>query len=167
VDPAVSSAGASDETGIVVVGVSGQGASAQAWVLEDASVASATPMRWAQAVADAYARWEADRVVAEGNQGGEMIEAVLRQVAPLLSYRKVTAREGKGARAEPVAALYEQGRVRHRRGLAALEDQMCRMGAGGYEGPGSPDRVDALVWALWAGMLDPALSRAAPRVRML
>jgi phage terminase large subunit-like protein len=168
-DPAVSSGGASDETGIVVVGVVTRGAPEdwRAWVLEDATVSSASPTRWAEAVASAYARWNADRVVAEGNQGGEMIEAVLRQVAPMLSYRKVTAREGKGARAEPVAALYEQGRVRHRRGLALLEDQMCRMGARGFEGPGSPDRVDALVWALWEAMLDPAKGRPKPRARML
>ena len=169
VDPAVSSGKGADETGIVVVGVVAKGPPAdwRAYVLEDASVGAASPTAWAQAVAGAYDRWDADRVVAEGNQGGEMIEAVLRQVAPLVSYRKVTARAAKGARAEPVAALYEQGRVRHRRGLALLEDQMCRMGARGYEGDGSPDRLDALVWALWEAMLDPARGRAGPRARML
>jgi phage terminase large subunit-like protein len=66
-----------------------------------------------------------------------------------------------------VAALYEQGRVKHRRGLGALEDQMCRMGRTGFAGSGSPDRVDALVWALWEGMLDPERARAGPRVRVL
>ncbi|WP_370815947.1 DNA-packaging protein [Jannaschia formosa] len=168
-DPAVSSGGASDETGIVVVGAVTKGPPKdwRAWVLEDATVSAASPMKWAEAVAGAYGRWNADRVVAEGNQGGEMIEAVLRQVAPLVSYRKVTARHGKGARAEPVAALYEQGRVRHLRGLGLLEDQMCRMGATGYQGRGSPDRVDALVWALWDAMLDPARMKSGPRVRML
>ncbi len=169
VDPAVTSGGASDETGIVVVGAITQGAVKdwKAWVLEDASVAAASPTQWAEAVAGAYDRWDADRVVAEGNQGGDMIEAVLRQVAPQVSYRKVTARAAKGARAEPVAALYEQGRVRHVRGLAALEDQMCRMGRGGFGGAGSPDRVDALVWALWEALLDPAKGRAGPRMRVL
>ncbi|MEM7643385.1 MAG: terminase family protein [Pseudomonadota bacterium] len=169
VDPAVTSRAASDETGIVVVGVVAKGAPGdwRAVVLEDATVAAASPSVWAEAVAGAYARWDADRVVAEGNQGGEMIEAVLRQVAPLVSYRKVTARKAKGARAEPVAALYEQGRVRHVRGLGPLEDQMCRMGRSGFAGRGSPDRVDALVWALWEGMLDPERARAGPRVRML
>ena len=169
VDPAVSSGGASDETGIVVVGVSMRGPLKdwRAYVLEDATVAAASPTQWAQAVAGAYERWGADRVVAEGNQGGEMIEAVLRQVAPLVSYRKVMARQAKAARAEPVAALYEQGKVRHLRGLGALEDQMCRMAMGGYRGSGSPDRVDALVWALWAALLDPDLNRSGPRIRQL
>ncbi|MEM8822182.1 MAG: terminase family protein [Pseudomonadota bacterium] len=169
VDPAVTSKDASDETGIVVVGVamSGPPADWRAVVLEDATLAASSPSEWAQAVAGAYERWNADRVVAEGNQGGEMIEAVLRQVAPLVSYRKVTARDAKGARAEPVAALYEQGRVTHVRGLGPLEDQMCRFGRTGFMGQGSPDRVDALVWALWEGMLDPERMRSGPRVRML
>lgn len=169
VDPAVSSGGSADETGIVVVGAVTKGPVKdwRAWVLEDATVSAASPSEWAEAVAAAYDRWDADRVVAEGNQGGDMIEAVLRQVAPTVSYRKVTARQGKGARAEPVAALYEQGRVRHRRGLGALEDQMCRMSVLGHAGRGSPDRVDALVWALWAALLDPAVARAGPRMRQL
>jgi phage terminase large subunit-like protein len=169
VDPAVSSNGTSDETGIVVVGATTKGPVKdwRAWVLEDATVSAASPSEWAEAVAGAYERWNADRVVAEGNQGGDMIEAVLRQVAPTVSYRKVTARQGKGARTEPVAALYEQGRVRHRRGLGPLEDQMCRMSATGFAGKGSPDRVDALVWALWAALLDPAIARAGPRMRQL
>ena len=166
VDPAVTARGASDETGIVVVGAQTQGApdSWRAWVLEDATVSAASPSEWAGAVAAAYERWNADRVVAEGNQGGDMIEAVLRQVAPMVSYRKVSARSAKGARAEPVAALYEQGRVKHLRGLGRLEDQMCRMTAQGFEGRGSPDRVDALVWAIWAAMLDPAARRSGPRM---
>ena len=163
VDPAVSSGGASDETGIVVVGVEAGGR--RAWVLEDATVGAARPTEWAEAVAAAYERWGADRVVAEGNQGGEMIEAVLRQVAPAISYRKVTARHAKQARAEPVSALYEQGRVRHAAGLAALEDQMCAMTARGWAGRGSPDRLDALVWALWAALIEP--SRAGPAIRRL
>ncbi|CTQ50916.1 hypothetical protein JDO7802_02947 [Jannaschia donghaensis] len=169
VDPAVTSGGAADETGIVVVGAVTQGPVKdwKAWVLEDATVAASSPTKWAEAVADAYERWNADRVVAEGNQGGDMIEAVLRQVAPNVSYRKVTASKGKGARAEPVAALYERGRVRHLRGLGALEDQMCRMSGAGYQGRGSPDRVDAMVWAIWAAMLDPKVARAGPRLRQL
>ncbi|MFO6463679.1 DNA-packaging protein [Jannaschia sp. KMU-145] len=169
VDPAVSSGAASDETGIVVVGVTTQGPPAEwrAWVLEDATVAAASPTEWAAAVAAAYDRWGADRVVAEGNQGGDMIEAVLRQVAPTIAYRKVTAREAKGARAEPVAALYEQNRVKHLRDLGRLEDQMCRMSRLGHAGAGSPDRVDALVWALWEAILDPAKARARPKVRSL
>lgn len=169
VDPAVTSKGASDETGIVVVGAVTQGPVKdwRAWVLEDATVSAASPSEWAGAVAAAYERWGADRVVAEGNQGGDLIESVLRQVAPLVSYRKVTARHAKGVRAEPVAALYEQGRVRHARGLGALEDQMCRMTAQGFRGSGSPDRVDALVWALWEVLLNPERQRAGPRMRQL
>ena len=169
VDPAVTSKGVSDETGIVVVGAVTKGPVKdwRAYVLEDATVSAASPTEWARAVSDAYERWGADRVVAEGNQGGDMIEAVLRQVAPQVSYRKVTARHGKGARAEPVAALYEQGKVRHLRGLGPLEDQMCRMTNGGYRGGGSPDRVDAAVWALWELMLDPMRTRSGPRIRTL
>ncbi|WP_299818558.1 terminase family protein [uncultured Jannaschia sp.] len=169
VDPAVTSSGMSDETGIVVVGaiMSGPPKEWRAYVLEDATVSASSPTEWAQAVARAYDRWGADRVVAEGNQGGDMIEAVLRQVAPTVSYRKVTARQAKGARAEPIAALYEQGRIRHLRDLGTLEDQMCRMAVGGYRGSGSPDRVDALVWALWAVMLDPDARKAGPSIRQL
>ncbi|WP_092777152.1 terminase large subunit domain-containing protein [Jannaschia pohangensis] len=169
VDPAVTSGGAADETGIVVVGAVMRGPISEwrAYVLEDATVSAASPTEWARAVANAYEKWGADRVVAEGNQGGDMIEAVLRQVAPTVSYRKVTARRGKGVRAEPVAALYEQGKVRHLRGLGALEDQMCRMTVAGYRGSGSPDRVDAMVWALWSVMLDPERTRAGPRIRQL
>ncbi|WP_084629417.1 DNA-packaging protein [Jannaschia aquimarina] len=161
-DPAVSAGAASDETGIVVVGVRGM----EAWVLADRSVGAATPVQWAEAVARAVDDFDADRVVAEANQGGDMIEAVLRQVAPTVPYRKVSARHAKGARAEPVAALYEQGRVRHGRGLDLLEDQMCAMSVRGWRGRGSPDRVDALVWALWAAVIEPA-GRAGPAIRQL
>ena len=164
VDPSATAGG--DATGIVVVGVAGD----RAWVLEDASVEAASPVEWAEAVAAAYGRWGADRVIAEGNQGGDMVEAVLRQVAPDLSYRKVSARVAKSARAEPVAALYERGRVRHLRGpgsnLGRLEDEMCRMTVRGFDGRGSPDRVDALVWALWEAVLDPGRG-SGPRARML
>ena len=169
VDPAVTGNAGADETGIAVVGVvtKGDPRNWRAWVLEDATVSAASPTQWAEAVAGAYERWDADRVVAEGNQGGDMIEAVLRQVAPNVSYTKVTARRGKAARAEPVAALYEQDRVRHLRGLGKLEDQMCRMSVTGYRGGGSPDRLDALVWALWAALLDPRATQSGPRIRTL
>ena len=160
VDPAATAGG--DATGIVVAGLDANGI---VWVLEDATVAAASPVEWAEAVAAAYARWGASRVVAEGNQGGDMVEAVLRQVAPDLSYRKATARVGKAARAEPVAALYERGRVRHLRGLGALEDQMCRMTVTGWRGGGSPDRLDALVWAVWELVL--ARRGGGPRARVL
>ncbi|WP_242494074.1 DNA-packaging protein [Salipiger sp. IMCC34102] len=169
VDPPVTGHRGSDACGIVVAGVFMRGPP-QGWrgiVLEDATVEAATPLDWARAAAEAYHRHGADRLVAEVNQGGDMVEAILRQVDPLISYRAVNARKGKVARAEPVAALYEQGRIRHLRGLGALEDQMCLMTARGFTGAGSPDRVDALVWALHDLMIAPAKSHLSPRMRRL
>ncbi|WP_095590717.1 DNA-packaging protein [Actibacterium ureilyticum] len=169
VDPPVTGNNTSDECGIVVVGAQMQGPPQdwRAFVLEDASVAGASPQGWAEAALAAMARHGAERLVAEVNQGGDLVETVLRQVDPLVPYRAVRATRGKAARAEPIAALYEQGRVRHIRGLSALEDQMCRMTAQGFEGRGSPDRVDALVWALHALMIEPATQWMRPRVRRL
>ena len=120
----------------------------------------------ARAVADAAHAWQADRVVAEANQGGQMVASVLRAADIALAVKLVHASRGKTARAEPIAALYEAGRVRHTGLFAALEDEMCGLVAGGgYEGPGrSPDRADALVWALTELML---VKRAAPRVRWI
>lgn len=169
VDPPVSGTAQSDECGIVVVGAVTNGPPQEwrAYVLEDATVAGKSPQGWAEVACDAARRWSADRLVAEVNQGGDLVESVLRQVDPLMAYRAVRASRGKAARAEPVAALYEQGRVAHLRGLGALEDQMCLMGRQGFEGDGSPDRVDALVWALTDVMLDPARIWARPAVRSL
>ena len=169
VDPPVTGHAGSDECGIVVVGAVVQGPP-QEWravVLEDASVAAASPSVWAEAAIAAMERWGAERLVAEVNQGGELVETVIRQIDPLIPYRAVRAGRGKAARAEPVAALYEQGRVRHARGLALLEEQMCRMTARGYEGRGSPDRVDALVWAVTELMIAPAALWRRPQVRGL
>ncbi|WP_139828440.1 DNA-packaging protein [Maritimibacter sp. HL-12] len=158
VDPPVTGHAGSDECGIVVVGAVtvGPPSAWRAVVLEDASVAAATPTRWAEAALDAMARHGADRLVAEVNQGGDLVAEVIRQIDPLAPFRAVRASRGKVARAEPVAALYEQGRVAHLRGLAELEEQMCRMTARGYEGKGSPDRVDALVWAIHELLIAPA-----------
>ena len=128
---------------------------------------AATPRQWAEAAISAMARHSADRIVAEVNQGGDLVEAVIRQVDPLVSLRQVRASRGKAARAEPVAALYEQGRVHHLRGLDLLEDQLCAMTSRGYEGKGSPDRLDALVWALHDLMILPGALRSRPRVRSL
>ncbi|WP_245731189.1 DNA-packaging protein [Loktanella fryxellensis] len=169
VDPPTTAHKRSDACGIVVAGVVMQGPP-QDWrgyVLEDATVAAASPLDWARAAVAALHRHGADRLIAEVNQGGDMVEAIVRQVDPLVPYGKVTATRGKVARAEPVAALYEQGRVAHLRGLGALEDQMCLMTTGGYVGTGSPDRVDALVWALHALMIAPAQDWRAPRMRSL
>ncbi len=169
VDPPVTGHVGSDECGIVVVGAVTEGPPSdwRAWVLEDASVSAASPDAWARAAVAAMHRHGADRLVAEVNQGGALVESVVRTVDPLIAYRPVHAARGKAARAEPVAALYEQGRVHHLRGLEALEDQMGRMTTRGYEGRGSPDRVDALVWALTDLMLDPAAKWRRPQVRSL
>ncbi len=160
VDPPASDGG--DACGIVVVGL---GADGMAHVLADASVEKAGPERWARAVAGAAEAWQADRVVAEANQGGAMVGSVLRAAQLSLPLRRVHASRGKVARAEPVAALYEAGRVRHAGLFPALEDEMCGLIAGGsYQGPGrSPDRADALVWALTELMLGKG---GAPRVRV-
>lgn len=159
VDPPAGTRG--DACGIVVAGLDGQGIG---WVLEDASVERASPERWASAVVAARDRWHADRIVAEANNGGAMVESVLRAVDAEAPVRLVHATRGKSARAEPVAALYEAGRVRHAGGFARLEDELCGLTVGGgYEGPGrSPDRADALVWALTELMLR---GMGRPRVR--
>jgi phage terminase large subunit-like protein len=169
VDPSVTSGSASDECGIVVVGAVTQGPP-QDWravVLEDATVRGATPDAWARAAIAAMDRHKADRLVVEVNQGGELVTQVIRSIDALVPIKAVHASRGKGSRAEPVSALYEQGRVAHVRGLAALEAQMCQMTAQGFLGQGSPDRLDALVWALTELMLEPALRHRRPQVRTL
>ncbi|MDZ7710982.1 MAG: terminase family protein [Roseovarius sp.] len=167
VDPPVTGHAGSDACGIVVVGAVTRGPVQdwRAWVLADASISAASPAAWAKAAIRAMERWGAERLVAEVNQGGDLVEQVIRQVDPLVPFRKVHASRGKVARAEPVAALYEQGRVHHLRGLGTLEDQMCAMTARGFEGRGSPDRVDALVWALTELIVEPGAKWRAPRVR--
>jgi phage terminase large subunit-like protein len=169
VDPAVTSGEVADACGIVVVGAVMQGPP-QDWraiVLADRSVKGERPLGWARAAIRAMEEFGAERLIAEANQGGDLVETVIRQVDPLVPFRKVHATRGKSARAEPVAALYEQGRVRHVRGLTELEDQMLRMTVEGYQGRGSPDRVDALVWALSAVLIEPAAKWRAPKVRSL
>ncbi len=160
VDPPASAGG--DACGIVVVGL---GTDGMAHVMADASVEKAGPERWARAVAGTAEAWQADRVVAEANQGGAMVASVLRAARLSLPLRLVHASRGKVARAEPVAALYEAGRVRHAGMFPRLEDEMCGLIAGGaYQGPGrSPDRADALVWALTELMLG---TGGAPRVSL-
>lgn len=145
VDPPASAGG--DECGIIVAAL---GADGIGRVLADCSMGGATPALWAQRVAETAREWDADRVVAEANQGGAMVESVLRAAEQTLPVRLVHASRGKVARAEPVAALYAAGRVRHCGMFARLEDQLCGLLVGGsYAGPGrSPDRADALVWAL-------------------
>jgi len=169
VDPPVTSNANSDDCGIMVVGVTMEGPPQdwRAYVLEDATMSAASPTAWAERAVNLYHKHGADRLVAEVNQGGDLVETLVRQVDPLASYSGVRATRGKVARAEPVAALYEQGRVCHVGGFGDLEDQMCQIARGGYAGSGSPDRVDALVWALTDLMIEPAAAYRAPHIRSL
>ncbi|MEQ8742536.1 terminase family protein [Parasphingorhabdus sp.] len=159
VDPPASKTG--DACGIIVAGL---GADGKAYVLADCSVDKASPETWARKVADAADRFDADRVIAEANQGGAMVKSVLHAAKISLPVKLVHAARGKVARAEPVAALYENDRVHHAGAFPQLEDEMCGLLiGGGYEGPGrSPDRADALDWALTELMLG---NERVPRVR--
>lgn len=143
VDPAVSSEEGSNEHGIIVAGIGSDG---RGYVLDDVTTRGG-PQQWADRVVAAYDRYEADAVVIEINQGGDMVRHTLKTSRPTLSIIEVRATKGKHVRAEPIAALYTMGRVSHVGAFPGLEDQMCLMTAGGYEGEGSPDRCDALVWA--------------------
>jgi phage terminase large subunit-like protein len=141
-DPAISSAEGADETGIIVVG---KGVDGKGYVLADLSCRT-TPDGWARRAVDALRFWNADRIVAEANQGGDLVEATIRTVCPESPYRAVHATKGKRLRAEPIAALYEQGKVHHVGAFGPLEDQLCSALPDGGTGP--DDRLDALVWAL-------------------
>lgn len=144
---------AGNETGIVAAGVVGKGAAMRGYVLADASL-DASPDGWGRAVVDLYRRRKADRIVVEKNFGGDMVVSTIGTVDATAPVKPVTASRGKIVRAEPVAALYEQGRVHHVGGYPALEDEMT-----GFDGTGpSPNRMDALVWALTDLMLDDASS---------
>ena len=168
VDPPVTSGAGADECGIVVVGAELQGPPQdwRAYVLHDGSF-RATPGGWAARAVNLYRKWGADRIVAEVNQGGEMVKRTIQTTDPLAAFRGVHATRGKVARAEPVAALYEQGRVFHVGAFRELEDQMCAMRVGGYAESGSPDRVDALVWALTDLMIEPASKHSVPTISSL
>jgi phage terminase large subunit-like protein len=163
VDPPATSTG--DACGIVVAVLLRDHRLA---VVEDASIENPPPGVWAQAVASAAARWGADRIVAESNMGGDMVENTLRQADCTLPVVPVRASVGKARRAEPVAIAYERGRVIHAGSFAALEDQLCGLQVGGgYAGPGrSPDRADACVWAL-AALLDGMKTGREPGVRVV
>lgn len=139
-----------DEIGIVVAG---KGVDGRAYVLADRSC-KLSPDGWGRRAVAAYEEFKADRIVAERNFGGAMVEHVIRTIDRKAPYKEVAASRGKVARAEPVAALYEQGRVSHVGSFPELEDQLCMIDASGYVGEGSPDRADALVWALTELMID-------------
>jgi len=147
IDPAVTFGEDADWTGIIVAGL---GVDGFGYVLDDLSC-RLSPEGWARRAVNAYHAYEADRVVAEVNNGGDLVESVLRTVDSRVSYKKVHASRGKAIRAEPIAALYEQGKVFHVRPFRELEDQMCNYVPGNFDG--SPDRLDALVWALTDLML--------------
>lgn len=147
IDPAVTSAEGSDETGIAVAGLGEDG---DAYVLDDLSL-KASPHAWGTAAVEGYRHYQADRIVAEVNNGGDMVELTIRTVDPNASYKAVHASRGKATRAEPIAALYEQGRVHHVGTLPELENQLCQW----VPGDKSPDRLDALVWAITELMLEP------------
>jgi phage terminase large subunit-like protein len=156
IDPPATSGAGADACGIVVAARTEAGAT----VLADLTLKPAAPLEWARRAVRAYADHAADCIVAEVNQGGEMVKAVLAQVDADVPVRMVHATRGKWLRAEPVAALYAQGRVRHAAGLRALEDEMCAFGVDGRADGHSPDRLDAAVWAITELML-----RDGPRVR--
>lgn len=161
VDPAASRGG--DACGIVVCGLGHDGIG---YVLADHSAAGLSPERWSARVSAAAETWGASRVVVENNQGGEMAESVLRTADPTMPVKPVTARLNKSARAEPVALLFEQGRVKLAGAFPELEDELAGMTTAGYRGPGrSPDRVDAMVWALSELML--GKPRGEPSIRLL
>jgi phage terminase large subunit-like protein len=141
IDPAVTSGEDSDETGIVIAGATNDG---HFYVLEDATM-KGTPDSWGKRAVQGYKDWKADRIVAEVNNGGDMVVMVLQQVDKFVPVTKVHATRGKRMRAEPISALYEQGRVHHVGSFTKLEDQMVSWTP---ESNDSPDRLDALVWSL-------------------
>ena len=143
VDPAISSEEGSNEHGIVVAGIGSDG---RGYVLDDVTCKGG-PTQWAERAIAAYDRHDADAIVIEINQGGDMVRHTLKTVQPNLKIIEVRATRGKHVRAEPIAALYKLGKVSHAGAFPELEDQLCLFTAGGYEGDGSPDRADALVWA--------------------
>jgi len=150
VDPAASSNEGSDENGIVVVGLArDRDGYARGYVLEDASLRG-SPEEWARVAVRMYRKWQADKIVAEKNNGGEMVETVIRTVDRAVPVKLVHATRGKVVRAEPISALYEQHRIHHVGQFDLLEDQMCMFSVDNIrnENTGSPDRVDALVWGM-------------------
>lgn len=161
VDPPVTATASSDACGIVVAG---RGIDERCYVLADRTIRGRAPVVWARAAVAAYHDFAADMIVAEVNQGGDLVETVLRQIDDTVPFSAVRATRGKWVRAEPVAALYGEGRVVHVGEHPELEAQMLAFGADGRSRGRSPDRVDALVWAVTALMLS---QDGRPSVRML
>jgi len=149
IDPSVSSDSAEAETGIVAAGL---GTDGLGYVLADASLERPTPEQWGSESIATYRKLKADRIIGEANNGGDLVEANIRAVDKNVSFKKVHAARGKQARAEPISSLYEQGRIKHVGMFPLLEDQMCQWEPG--VSTWSPNRVDALVWALTELMLE-------------
>ncbi|MDB5654305.1 MAG: hypothetical protein JWQ94_1918 [Tardiphaga sp.] len=162
VDPPVSSGKHADACGIVAAGITDGG---MVYVLADETVSRVTPSAWANRAIALWRRLEADALVVEVNQGGEMVRSVIHQVDAGVPVTSVRASRGKWLRAEPVATLYEQGRVRHAGAFAALEDEMCDFASSGLSNGRSPDRLDALVWAVTSLTL--GARGTGPRIRVL
>jgi phage terminase large subunit-like protein len=160
-DPPITSHSGSDACGIVVAGL---GIDGRAYVLSDRTIRGREPTVWAKAAIAAYHDFSADRLVAETNQGGDLVVSVLKQVDHAIPVRKVLATRGKWMRAEPVAALYAEGRVVHVGTHGDLEQQLIAFGADGLPGGRSPDRLDALVWAITDLLLT---THTTPNVRPL
>lgn len=161
IDPPATATKRSDACGLVVAGLGEDGI---AYVLADNSLARARPADWAGRAVALWRHYQADCLVAEVNQGGDMVREVIAAADPAVPVKSVRASRGKYARAEPVALIYEQGRVRHVGAMPALEDEMADFGPGGLTSGRSPDRLDALVWALSELLLS---ERGTPRLRRL
>lgn len=164
VDPAASSEEGSDENGIVVVGLARDADGyARGYVLEDASLRG-SPEDWAKTAVRMYRKWQADKIIAEKNNGGEMVLSVIRAQDRAVPVKLVHASRGKVVRAEPISSLYEQGRVHHIGQFEKLEDQMCMFSVDNVRNSstGSPDRVDALVWGL-TEMFEKIAGRRRPK----
>ena len=160
VDPPVSTGRAADACGLIVAGMGEDG---NAYVLEDASRRGVRPLDWARAAVALWRRHAADLIVAEVNQGGDMVATVIGQVDGGVPVKAVRAQRGKWLRAEPVAMLYAQGRVWHAGTFPELEDEMTDFGVDGLSDGRSPDRLDALVWAIWELLL---AMPGTPRIRL-
>lgn len=150
IDPSTTNNEESAETGIIVTGIDDN---EHGYVLEDCSL-RATPAQWAKVAINAYHRWQADKIIAETNNGGMLVETVLRQIEPTIPYKSVTASRGKVTRAEPISALSEQGKIHHAGYFPQLENQLTTY----VPGDKSPDRLDAFVWAMHELMISPRAS---------
>ncbi len=161
IDPPGTSRKGADACGIVAVG---RAESGWFYVLEDASAVGLSPSAWASKAVALYRRLNANNIVAEVNMGGEMVRAVLREVDHTVPLKEVHATRGKYLRAEPVAALYEQGKVKHVGCFPDLEDEMCGFGVEGLSSGRSPDRLDAMVWGITSLMSN--VASGGPRIRL-